>query len=259
MIAPLPCVEGLVEQVPAVGAEAGVEIGGAGAREPERLLVVAGVALEGLVDEAPERGAREAWGRRAAGCARPGPDAHGRGDRRGDRARGRLRRRPGGAGRGRSRAAALYGGVTTSTTGAGAGRPGPSGGWCAAADARRARWGGRPAAPSSGWPAGVGRATLACFQTFTNRCPAVMSGEDEHHPQHADEDRVEQQADAEEDDALGPLHEAAAGVEAERLGLGPLVGDQHRGREDRHRAGPRCARDWWWRGTRRRRPGAARR
>ena len=38
--------------------------------------------------------------------------------------------------------------------------------------------------------------------------------------------------DPEGDDPLGPLHEAAPGVEAERLGLGPLVGDQHRRRED---------------------------
>ena len=39
------------------------------------------------------------------------------------------------------------------------------------------------------------------------------------------------QAEAQEDDPLGALHEAAAGVEPERLGLGPLVGDQCRHRE----------------------------
>src|SRR3546814_15119624 len=37
-----------------------VEVRGAGAREPERLLVVAGVGLEGLVDGASQRAAAEA-------------------------------------------------------------------------------------------------------------------------------------------------------------------------------------------------------
>ena len=46
---------------------------------------------------------------------------------------------------------------------------------------------------------------------------------------------VEQEADAEGDDPLGALHEAATRVEAERLGLGPLVGDEHRRAEHGHR------------------------
>ena len=51
---------------------------------------------------------------------------------------------------------------------------------------------------------------------------------------------------AEEDEPLGPLHEAALGVIAERLGLGPLVGDDGAHADDRegqqrHLAG-RCPR-----------------
>ena len=42
-------------------------------------------------------------------------------------------------------------------------------------------------------------------------------------------------AGAEHHDPLGPLHEAALGREPEGLGLGPLVGDDQRGPEDRHR------------------------
>ena len=41
---------------------------------------------------------------------------------------------------------------------------------------------------------------------------------------------VEQQAEAQQDDPLGPLHQPALGVEPERLGLGPLVGDERRQR-----------------------------
>ena len=59
-------------------------------------------------------------------------------------------------------------------------------------------------------------------------------------------------ADAEEHEALGALHEAAAGVEPERLGPGPLVGDQHRARRDREREDREVGRTGR-RGTRRRR------
>ena len=41
---------------------------------------------------------------------------------------------------------------------------------------------------------------------------------------------VEEEPDAEQDHALGPLHEPALGVVAEALGAGPLVGDEHRER-----------------------------
>ena len=44
--------------------------------------------------------------------------------------------------------------------------------------------------------------------------------------------------------ALGPLHEAAPGVEAERLGLGPLVGDEQRGAEHGHRAAAAMRPGW---------------
>ena len=59
MMAPLPVGQRGVEVLEAVGPEAGVEVGGARAGQPERLLVVAGVALEGLVDEPAEAGAGE--------------------------------------------------------------------------------------------------------------------------------------------------------------------------------------------------------
>ena len=45
----------------------------------------------------------------------------------------------------------------------------------------------------------------------------------------------EQQAEAQRDDPLGPLHQAALGVEAERLGLGPHVADDRAERHDRER------------------------
>jgi hypothetical protein len=54
----------------------------------------------------------------------------------------------------------------------------------------------------------------------------------EHHPQHADQPLVEQQTEAEHDESLGALHEPTLCVVAERLGLCPLVRDQHgRGHE----------------------------
>ena len=80
-------------------------------------------------------------------------------------------------------------------------------------------------------------------------------GEHEHDPQHRDED-VEREADAEEHDPLGALHEPAARVEAERLGPRPLVGDEHRERE-RPRTPARRGAGSRRRGTRRRRRGSA--
>ena len=46
---------------------------------------------------------------------------------------------------------------------------------------------------------------------------------------------VQEQGDAEQDEALRPLHEAALGVVAEGLRLGPLVGDDGADAEDRER------------------------
>ena len=52
-------------------------------------------------------------------------------------------------------------------------------------------------------------------------------GEHEHHPRaRARAATSNSRPKPSSDDALGPLHEAALGVEAERLGLGPLVGDR---------------------------------
>ena len=62
----------------------------------------------------------------------------------------------------------------------------------------------------------------------------MKRGEREHQPQHRHQD-VEHERDAEQHEALGPLHEPAVGVEAERLGPRPLVRDQHRARGDGER------------------------
>ena len=56
--------------------------------------------------------------------------------------------------------------------------------------------------------------------------------EHEHDPEDGHED-VEREADAEEHQTLGALHEPAARGEAQRLGAGSLVGDEHRQREHR--------------------------
>ena len=98
-------------------------------------------------------------------------------------------------------------------------------------------WTGPPGATCAGcggagarvWP---GRSALACFQTFTNRWPAVTIVRASMTHSTGMRSDVEQQAEAQEDHPLGALHEAALGVEPERLRLGPLVGDEHRGAED---------------------------
>ena len=59
-------------------------------------------------------------------------------------------------------------------------------------------------------------------------------GECEHQPQDRHEN-VEGQSDRKEHHALGPFHESAADRETERLGLGPLVRDQHGERQHAQR------------------------
>ena len=54
MMAPLPAAIAASRCSKPSARKPGVEVGGARAGEPERLLVVAGVALEGLVDEPAE-------------------------------------------------------------------------------------------------------------------------------------------------------------------------------------------------------------
>ncbi len=58
--------------------------------------------------------------------------------------------------------------------------------------------------------------------------------EDEQDPEDGHEDDGAQEAHAEEEHPLAALHEAALGREAERLRLGPLVGDQGGHRQDGH-------------------------
>ena len=70
-------------------------------------------------------------------------------------------------------------------------------------------------------------ATAACFHTFTKRCTAVIviSASISHitADQRVVDPRLQEQADAQQHDPLGSLHQPALGVEPERLGLGALV------------------------------------
>ena len=54
--------------------------------------------------------------------------------------------------------------------------------------------------------------------------------EREHHPQDRDQQHGEEQSDAQRDDPLGALHQAALGLDPERLGFGALVADHRRHR-----------------------------
>ena len=76
---------------------------------------------------------------------------------------------------------------------------------------------------------------LAWRHTFTKRWPAVKSVRTSITHRIGTISPSNSRREAERDDALGPLHQAAPGVEPERLGLGPLVGDQQRGGEHRER------------------------
>ena len=101
-----------------------------------------------------------------------------------------------------------------------------------AAGARRrapgtARLARGPAAGGSGW------AMLAWRHTLTKRWPAVRSVSASMTQRIGTSSQSNRRPKPEHDDALGPLHEPAPGVEAQRLGLGPLVGDEHRGGEHR--------------------------
>ena len=154
--------------------------------------------------------------------------------------------------------------------GAGEDRPGLEAGERRGATVRRGRYGrGRrrrssvrrwaraerraDAAAAAGRPGARARRVRppAWRHTFTKRCTAVTAVSTSITHRIGIEQRVEQQAEAQQDDPLGPLHEAALGVEAERLGLGPLVGDEQRRRPARQRA---AATAWppaaCWPGTR---------
>lgn len=67
----------------------------------------------------------------------------------------------------------------------------------------------------------------------------ALAGGDERERQHQPQDREQQaghgEPDGQRDDPLRPLHDPTLGVEAERLRLGPLVGDQPRQRHHRNR------------------------
>ena len=70
-------------------------------------------------------------------------------------------------------------------------------------------------------------------------------GEHEHDPEHRHKD-VEREPDAEQHETLGAFHEATTRREPERLRSGPLVGDQHRQRDDgqhEHRQVPAFVRE----------------
>ena len=161
---------------------------------------------------------------------------------------------------------------------AGAGPVGGDDRPCPSANGDSAAWRGDGAsAPAAQRPASVGpwrprrdcrrdarralgtTGALAWRHTFTNRCTAVtiVSTSMTHSTGTSNESNSRPKPSS--DDPLGALHEPAAGVEAERLGLGPLVGDEHRQREHGERQHRACGRRRPSRGTRRRRRAAARR
>ena len=74
----------------------------------------------------------------------------------------------------------------------------------------------------------------AAFHTLTKRATAVKETRTKRIQSTGTKMAVLNKADAEQEHALGPLHEAALGREAERLRLGPLVGDQRGHRQDGH-------------------------
>ena len=160
-----------VEVLEAVGPEAGVEVGRARAGQPEGLLVVAGVALEGLVDEAAERGARQRGVDAAEVALHLGPPL--RGQVAGDAARGaRAPVAATGCGQGAGDARpppCTRGDEVTTAVGAGG---------LAAAGALPAAPGalggasGPPGLPAARRAARAGPRE-ACCHTFTNRCTAV--------------------------------------------------------------------------------------
>jgi len=57
-------------------------------------------------------------------------------------------------------------------------------------------------------------------------------GENEHDPEHGDEEPGEGQAHPDGEDPLAPLHEAPLGREAQAPGPGPLIGDEGGGGQD---------------------------
>ena len=119
------------------------------------------------------------------------------------------------------------------------------------------------ASASRGRAVTSGGGPSAVRHTRTKRPSAVAHSEPEEDPQGGDEggrrDGAGDEAEAEQDDPLGPLHDPALGREAERLGLGPLVGDERR-RPARPWAAATGGRGGCWPGTRpRRRAGRRRR
>ena len=104
---------------------------------------------------------------------------------------------------------------------------------------RRRRAGARPAW-HSGYDGGGGRPTTgtgasASRHTLTNRPTAVATVSTSITQSTGTRKDGRQEPDAEQDHPLGPLHEPALGRDPQRLGLGPLVGDQRGGAEDGER------------------------
>ena len=236
-------------------------------RQPEDLEPVAPVPLEHLVDDAPDRSrpgdpALVARRHPPVRALRPAADpardpAEAGHERRGHELRGprraavRVRRQLPSYVRPRTRVTAGRRAVRSGDGTAGAGpRPGAPSTTTAAGSAGRST-------PRGGTGRRLRAARPAWRYTCTNRWIAVkpVSTSISHSIGHEDGER---ERDAEEHEALGPLHQPAAGLEAERLGPGPLVGDQHRARGDGERE-DRQVRRLRPRGTRRRRRTATRR
>ena len=234
-----------------IGVEAGLHRDARVARQAEQLEPVAAVRRERVGHRAVERAALRASAGGALEVARDEPPAAGQ-ERR-DRATGRLGDRaspPARAPRSRRAAAPRYAKYDARSvfTGRARGRGGQ--GRLRRAGARLAtRFTARVGAALLA-PAGQHRHPVAVVHRRVRRAPVprleeLRAGrkvrrlaphldeplhrgdrhEHDHHPERGDE-QVEEQRDAEQHHALGPLHEPALGVVAETLGPGPLVGDR---------------------------------
>ena len=243
------------------------------AGQPEALDPVAGVGVERGLDRARAARRPAATGRRAAGGARSSRAARaclGRSRRRASTPRAPATTARAGL-RG-ERARRLVGGQADAVD---ATRPGRAqhgeGAGAAAQDWRRRRTSLQPdrcgptrrdcaPRPRAARRSMHDRARRSAWRhTLTKRWTAVTTVRTSITHRIGTQQRVEQQAEAQQDDPLGPLHQAALGVEAERLGLGPLVGDQRRQRQDGERQDRHVGRSSSTPGTRRRRRTAARR
>ena len=240
---PVPASQAGLHVLHADGADLGVELGRGHAGQAERLQPVVGVGGEGGVDGAAQGrplelgavdAAQVALGDQPPGGEPPGADPPGQpGDGRQRPLRAGPGRRPTRRG---SRGRSGQGGATPAVSrrrAGGATRCGP--GWRSAPGRWPDPWVRRAEARlrRRAWTRAArgvsGTVELAWFQTLTKRWPAVNTVGASMTQRMAIMAGWNSRARPMRIEALGPLHEAALGVVAQGLGLGPLVGDDQRG------------------------------